>query len=72
MKRISNLYEKICSVENLKLADQKARKGKLNTYGVKVHDRNRERNIINLHEILINGAFKTSEYDIFKIYEPKE
>ena len=72
MKRIANLYEKICSVENLKLADQKARKGKLNTYGVKVHDRNRERNIINLHEILINGACKTSEYDIFKIYEPKE
>lgn len=72
MKRISNLYEKICSVENLKLADQKARKGKLNTYGVKVHDRNREKNIIKLHESLVNGTFRTSEYDIFMIYEPKE
>jgi len=38
MKRIGNLYEKVCSIENLQLADEKARKGKLRTYGVIEHD----------------------------------
>ncbi len=39
MKRIGNLYNKVISVENLREADEKARKGKTNTYGVKVHDK---------------------------------
>lgn len=42
MKRLSNLYEQIISLDNLRLADEKARKGKLRSYGVKRHDRNRE------------------------------
>ena len=50
MKRIGNLYNKVISVENLREADEKARKGKTNTYGVKVHDKNREANILALHE----------------------
>ena len=45
MKRYNNLFDKIISLENLYLADEKARKGKLNTYGVKVHDQNREENL---------------------------
>ena len=28
MKRLSNLYEQIISLDNLRLADEKARKGK--------------------------------------------
>lgn len=43
MKRIGNLYEKICSIENLQLADEKARKGKLRTYGVLEHDKTGKR-----------------------------
>jgi len=72
MKRIDNIFDKICSIENLMLADEKARIGKKNTYGVKLHDTNREENIKNLHHSLINGTYRTSKYDIFKIYEPKE
>jgi RNA-directed DNA polymerase len=72
MKRIDGLFDKICSVENLMLADEKARRGKKNTYGVKMHDKNREQNIINLHHKLILGEYRTSQYNIFKIYEPKE
>lgn len=72
MKRINNLYEKIITIENLKLADQKARKGKLHSYGVEKHDVNREENILNLHKILVERKYKTSEYHVFKIYEPKE
>ena len=48
MKRIGNLYEKVCSIENLQLADEKARKGKLRTYGVIEHDKNREANLLKL------------------------
>jgi RNA-directed DNA polymerase len=72
MKRIGNLYERIISLDNLRLADNVARKGKKNSYGIRLHDRNRDENIIALHESLKNKTFKTSPYDIFKIHVPKE
>lgn len=60
MKRIGNLFEKVISLDNLRLADEKARKGKLGTYGVQLHDKHREENILALHESLKNGTFRTS------------
>ncbi len=72
MKRIGNLYDKIISIENLQLADQKARKGKKDQRGIKIHDLNRESNILMLHEMLKNKTYRTSEYTTFKIYEPTE
>jgi RNA-directed DNA polymerase len=72
MKRINNLWEEIISIENLYLADQNARRGKLLSYGVRKHDSDRDANIAELHESLKNKTYKTSEYSVFKIYEPKE
>jgi retron-type reverse transcriptase len=72
MKRIGNLYQKIISLENLRLADKKAQKGKSDQYGVKLHNLHKEANIQSLHQTLKDKIYKTSEYDIFKIYEPKE
>lgn len=72
MKRVNNLFEQICSIENLVLADQKARKGKSKQYGVQAHDKNRHDNILSLHAMLINKTYRTSPYSVFKIYEPKE
>lgn len=72
MKRIGNLFNQICSIENLHLADQKARKGKSAQYGVQHHDKNREDNIISLHHQLLNKEYTTSAYTVFKIYDPKE
>lgn len=72
MKRIGNLYESVISLENLHLADERARKGKLRSYGVRIHDKNRESNLLKLHNDLKNQTFKTSKYHIFTIYEPKE
>ncbi len=72
MKRIGNLYEKICDIENLYLADTKASKGKSMMHGVIRHRRNRDENLRKLHELLQNGNFKTSEYKTFKIFDPKE
>lgn len=68
MKRVNNLFEQICSLENLQLADEKARRRKRHKYGIKLHDRNREANILALREALLKGTFKTSEYSTFTIY----
>lgn len=54
------------------LADEKAQKGKSKQYGVKLHNKNKEANIQELHRMLKQKAYKTSQYDIFKVYEPKE
>lgn len=72
MKRISNLYDSIISIENLQQADINARRGKKQSYGVELHDRKRDANIQRLHEALRDQTYKTSRYHIFKIYEPKE
>ena len=72
MKRIGNLFDKICSLENLELADKRARKNKTHSYGVLRHDKHQKSNLLKLHDSLINQTYKTSKYDIFKIYEPKE
>ncbi len=72
MKRINYIYQKICSVENLQLADSIARQGKLSQPGVIMHDKNRDENILKLHEMLKNKTYKTSEYTTFTIFEPKE
>lgn len=54
------------------LADKKASKGKSDTYGVKEHRKNQEANILNLQNTLLNKEYKTSNYTVFKVYEPKE
>lgn len=72
MKRLGNLYSTIISIENLQLADEKARKGKKDTYGVKQHDKNREANIKALHQMLKDKTYKTSAYDTFTVFETKE
>jgi len=72
MKRVNDIYPQICTIENLMLADEKARRGKLRSIGVRIHDRNRDANIKDLHEALVNKTFKTSHYHTFFIYEPKE
>src|SRR5512138_2152017 len=72
MKRVSNLYERIYSIENLKLADSIARRGKSKQPGVIKHIKNEEVNIMRLHDILKNKEYHTSEYTTFTIFEPKE
>ena len=69
MKRINNIYDKIISLDNLRLADEKARKNKRKQYGVRLHDKHREADILRLHDMLIERRYKTSAYDEFKINE---
>lgn len=72
MKRYGYLYDKIISMENLRLADSKARQGKEHTYGVRLFDKDREGNLYKLHCMLRDKTFRTSRYDVFVIHEPKE
>lgn len=72
MKRVNNLYNQICSIENLMLADKKARKGKSMQYGVISHDKRRGCNILTLHNTLMDHRYQTSAYNKFTLYDPKE
>ncbi|GHM98817.1 hypothetical protein WSM22_03070 [Cytophagales bacterium WSM2-2] len=72
MKRIGNVYEEISSLKNLQDADAKAQKGKSGQYGVLLHNQNREGNLFKLQDMLLSKSYKTSPYDIFSVYEPKE
>ena len=62
----------ICSMENLRIAESKARRGKRKQRGVKLFDKNKEELLISLHHKLINQEYKTSKYEIFTINEGKE
>lgn len=71
MKRVGYLYEKVYDLDNLRLADVAATKGKRKQWEVIEYWRNREENIQRLHESLKNMTYKTSEYSTFNVYEPK-
>lgn len=69
MKRFNNLYETIFSLDNLRLADKNARKGKSHQYGVRFFDRNKEQNLLLLQQMLIDKSFETSKYHTFTIHD---
>ena len=69
MKRIGNMFDKMCTIENLELAYKNARKGKLRSYGVKLFEQNKEANLLKLQNDLLNLNFKTSEYSNFIMNE---
>ena len=72
MKRIGNLYEKICEIDNLYLAYNKASQGKEKSYGVRLFEKNLNNNINELQKELISETYVTSEYSVFMIHDPKE
>lgn len=72
MKRINNLFNEICTIENINLADENARKKKKNRIAIIKHDlKKREHNEFILKS-LKESTYKTSNYTVFKVYEPKE
>lgn len=72
MKRYGNLYSKVYDMDNLFLAYQKARKGKSKSYGVMWFEKEFQKNMMSIFNDLRNETYRTSEYEIFKIYDPKE
>lgn len=72
MKRIGNIYGKICSMDNLLLADYLASKRKTKKPGVIAHRKNEQINLDKLQEMLISKTYRTPEYYTFKVFERKE
>ena len=64
MKRYNNLYQDICSYENLLLAHEKAKKGKAHYKEVQKIDKNPEKYLRALQRVLLNKTYRTSKYEI--------
>lgn len=69
MKRHSNLYNKICNLDNIRLAHQNAKKGKRFYSEVKMVDSNPNFYLQQIQQILLNEEFQTSQYEIFNRIE---
>lgn len=64
MRRYSNLFQEVRSLENLKAAHKSARKGKTHYKEVKMVDRDLEKYLLEIQAMLDTKSFKTSEYTI--------
>lgn len=65
IKRLNNLYTKICDFENIKIAHRNASRGKHWYKEVKMVNSDPEKYLTELQNQLINKTYKTSEYEIF-------
>jgi len=72
MKRHGNLFKDIVDPENIHLAHKNASKGKSDYRGVQRVNANKEYYLNKLRTLLIEKNFTTSDYYVFKVYEPKE
>ena len=65
MKRYGNLYDKLCDIENIKLAHKNARKKKTHYKEVKEVDKDVDYYCNEIRDMLISKSFKNSPYEIF-------
>lgn len=72
VKRYGNLKYAILNDDNIIEAEHNARKGKAKTYGVKRFDSREDLSLEKIKQSLKNLSYRTSNYHVFKIYEPKE
>lgn len=72
MKRYDHLYEKIYDIENLRKAHQHAKKGKGWYKEVIEIDKDPDKYLKQIQEMLINHTYHTSEYEVFTKKEGKK
>ena len=72
MKRLNNVWSMIIDKDNLRLALQKAAKGKKQRPSVRKILNNTELYIDKLYNSLKAGTYKTSKYSIITLFVPKE
>ena len=72
MKRASNLFERICNIQNLHEAYYKAAKSKRLAAEVILFNRNYEQNLEKLRLSLIDKSYRQGNYRHFMIIDPKE
>lgn len=71
MKRVGNLMDKICAIDNLLLAYHKAKRAKLQSPYVIEYSQNLFENIVRLRMQLLSGDVEIGRYHYFNIYDPK-
>jgi len=71
MKRHGKLFEKIVDLDNLRLAYQKARRGKGHMPNVLKFERDVEGNLLKIQRLLLDHTFTTSKYMSKFIHVPK-
>lgn len=71
MRRQNNLYQQVCSFDNLLLAARKAQKGKRFSAGCRTFNLNLEGNLLALQEALQDKSYCPGEYRRFNIFKPK-
>jgi len=71
MKSYNQLFEKICSFENLYLASRKAEKDKRFRHEVAVFNARRVENLLEIEHLLRTGTYPFGKYRTFKIRHPK-
>lgn len=72
VKKIKNIWAKICTMENIEEAYKKAKKGKSKYNAVKYIEAHKEECLKNIQKMMIEGTFKTGQYKEKPIFEPKE
>lgn len=72
MKRYGNLYERICSWDNMERAAHLARRRKRYRIYTENFELRRESVLRQLREELLEGSWQPSPYRSFRIYDPKE
>lgn len=73
MKRINNLFDKICTIDNINLADENARKGKVKSRKyIKIHDQKKYEDNVKLLQDMISHNFKTSPYSLLQYMNQKK
>ena len=72
MKRYGNLFSKIVDLDNIALAHKNAKKGKNHYVEVQEVEKDPERYIKEIHDMLVNKTFTTSKYKTKLIHEPKK
>lgn len=69
MKRYGNLWDKICSMENLQEAHRNARKDKAFYVDVRMVDKDPERYLSKIREMLVHDTYEVSEYSISVLHD---
>lgn len=72
MKRYGNLWQPIISKDNFILAEKESRKHKTSRHDVIEFEKNIDKNLEEIRQLVITKQFHTSKYKSRKIYEPKE
>ncbi|OIO75506.1 MAG: hypothetical protein AUJ85_02780 [Elusimicrobia bacterium CG1_02_37_114] len=72
VKTYNNLYERICSFENLLLAARKAQKGKRFRENTARFNFNLEKELLKLQKEVVSQTYKPGRYKQFIVYESKK